>query len=230
MWVEWHDFWLKKVKQNKTPIFFFRFEDLLLQPEPVLKDMFRFILGAEKGIDNTIIEKRIQDVIHTGKNFLYKPRQAGGGFHKHEKLLTKKQMDDLMSKLEYYIHFFGYAKDERSGDISNAPAPASSFNSYTPQIFDFYDYKGQASQGSKDAYMDYLKVNEAMFQLRLKNKNSPAEKVKESLIKINGNGNGEDDGFSMLLKKEILNYVELIEYSHIADPTKAVKSEKEKAA
>ena len=74
MWVEWHDFWLQKVKENKTPIFFFRFEDLLLQPEPVLKDMFRFILGAKDGVDDTIIEKRIQDVIGSGKNFLYKPR------------------------------------------------------------------------------------------------------------------------------------------------------------
>ena len=82
-WLEWHDFWMDKVKRSNIPIFFFRFEDLLLQPEAVLKDMFQFILGEKKGLDNTIMEKRIRDVINTGKNFLYKPRQAGGGFHKH---------------------------------------------------------------------------------------------------------------------------------------------------
>jgi len=90
MWVEWHDFWLQKVKEQSIPIFFFRFEDLLVQPEPVLKDMFQFILGQEKGIGGTIIEQRIQDVIKTGKNFLYRPRSAGGGFHKHVNKLSKE--------------------------------------------------------------------------------------------------------------------------------------------
>lgn len=44
MWVEWHDYWMLKVKEKSIPIFFFRFEDLLVQPEPVLNDMFKFIL------------------------------------------------------------------------------------------------------------------------------------------------------------------------------------------
>jgi hypothetical protein len=44
--------------------------------------MFRFIL-AEKNLGGKIIEQRIKDVISSGKNFLYKPRSAGGGFHKH---------------------------------------------------------------------------------------------------------------------------------------------------
>jgi len=52
-------------------------------------------------------------VISGGRNFLYKPRSAGGGFHKHASKLTSEQMNHLMEKLEYYLHFFGYAKDER---------------------------------------------------------------------------------------------------------------------
>ena len=82
MWKEWHDFWMDKVKNTDIPIYFFRFEDLLLNPEPILKDMFKFIL-AEPNVDGAVIETRIQDVIKTGKNTLYKPRSAGGGFHKH---------------------------------------------------------------------------------------------------------------------------------------------------
>ena len=46
------------MKTKEIPIFFFRFEDLLVNPEIVLKDMFRFIL-AKKDIDGTIAEKRI---------------------------------------------------------------------------------------------------------------------------------------------------------------------------
>lgn len=55
MWLEWHDYWMEKVKTSKIPIYFFRFEDLLLDPEPILKDIFRFVL-AEKDIDGTVIE------------------------------------------------------------------------------------------------------------------------------------------------------------------------------
>ena len=44
------------------------------------------MLGEEMGIDDTIIEKRIKDVIATGKNYLYKPRS--GAINKHTKLIT----------------------------------------------------------------------------------------------------------------------------------------------
>ena len=55
----------QKHKKEPSLYFFFRFEDLLMNPEPVLKDMFRFIL-AEENLENTIIEKRIKDVVGNG--------------------------------------------------------------------------------------------------------------------------------------------------------------------
>jgi hypothetical protein len=79
---------MEKVKTSAIPIYFFRFEDLLLQPEQTLKEMFRFIL-AKKNLDGKVIEHRIKDVISTGKNFLYKPRSSGGGFHKHADKISK---------------------------------------------------------------------------------------------------------------------------------------------
>ena len=78
---------MEKVRAAKVPVYFFRFEDLLIQPEVILKDMFKFVL-AEKDIDGTIIEQRIKDTILGGKNFLYQPRSAGGGFNKHVKKIT----------------------------------------------------------------------------------------------------------------------------------------------
>ena len=57
----------QKHKKEPYQYFFFRFEDLLMNPEPVLKDMFRFIL-AEENLENTIIEKRIKDVVGNGQN------------------------------------------------------------------------------------------------------------------------------------------------------------------
>jgi len=97
-WLKWHDYWMEKVKTSAIPIYFFRFEDLLIQPEDVLKDMFKFIL-ADKNLDGKVIEQRIKDVISGGKNFLYKPRSAGGGFHKHADKIDKDQMKSLMDKL-----------------------------------------------------------------------------------------------------------------------------------
>jgi hypothetical protein len=111
MWLEWHDYWMEKVRTSEVPIYFFRFEDLLVNPEPILKDIFKIIL-AQKSIDGTVIEHRIRDVIKNGKNFLYKPRSAGGGCNKHASKLSLDQMAILMSKLEFYLHFFGYAKVE----------------------------------------------------------------------------------------------------------------------
>lgn len=71
----WHDYWMEQAKNSSVPIFFFRFEDLIQQPEIVLKDIFKFVLKTPN-IDGSIIEKRIQDTITGGKNYLYKPRQA----------------------------------------------------------------------------------------------------------------------------------------------------------
>jgi hypothetical protein len=154
---------MEKVKTSAVPIYFFRFEDLLLQPEHTLKEMFRFIL-AEKNLDGKIIEQRIKDVISGGKNFLYKPRSSGGGFHKHADKITKDQMADLMEKYEYYLHFFGYAKDERE---NQNPEKHVGPNGGTYNKFDFYDYNGKAKTENKDAYMDYLNVNEKMLNKRI---------------------------------------------------------------
>lgn len=74
----------------------------------------------------------------------------------------------MMNKLEYYLHFFGYAKDERKGHSDVATVMNSQGHNYPK--FPFYDYKGQASAASTDAYMDFLKLNENMLDMRLKEK------------------------------------------------------------
>ena len=51
-------------------------------------------------------------------------------------------MEALMDKLEYFIHFFGYATTDQPVDGET-------------NKFDFYDYKGKASQKSLDAYFKF---------------------------------------------------------------------------
>jgi hypothetical protein len=77
-------------------------------------------------------------VISGGKNFLYKPRSAGGGLHKHADKLSESQMKDLMDKLEYYNHFFGYAKTPKNYKEKKVNAE------FDPLILDFYDYGDKA--------------------------------------------------------------------------------------
>jgi len=66
-------------------------------------------------------------------------------------------MEALMDKLEYFIHFFGYATSDQAveGETNK---------------FDFYDYKGKASQKSLDAYFKFNDLNKRMLENRMTHK------------------------------------------------------------
>ena len=49
----------------KIPTFFMRYEDLKLKPEPVLTDLFCFMLDVES-LEGTLCERRIKEVTATG--------------------------------------------------------------------------------------------------------------------------------------------------------------------
>ena len=59
---KWFDVYLRDMKKREVPILFVRFEDLLMDPEPELRNIMRFILGM-KDITGTNAERRIQEVI-----------------------------------------------------------------------------------------------------------------------------------------------------------------------
>ncbi len=44
IWRRWHQYWIDKAREQEVPIYFFRFEDMLQNPEEVLKDIFAFAL------------------------------------------------------------------------------------------------------------------------------------------------------------------------------------------
>lgn len=57
-------------------------------------------------------------------------------------------MSLLMSKLEYYLHFFGYAGG-------------------SDDCFEFYDYKGTAKPENVEACLEFKKLNEKMLEMRV---------------------------------------------------------------
>ena len=71
----WFQYWLDMAENTNKAVYFFRFEDILSQPEIELRNLFKFILGIDE-IEGTVIERRIKDVMGMGakKNQTYKPR------------------------------------------------------------------------------------------------------------------------------------------------------------
>ena len=49
----------------KIPTYFMRYEDLKMNPEPVLDGLFRFLLDVES-IEGTVVKSRIQEVTSSG--------------------------------------------------------------------------------------------------------------------------------------------------------------------
>ena len=93
------------------PVYFFRFEDILANPEAELRELFKFILNIDS-LEGTVIEQRIKDVIAMGtkKSQAYKPRQ--GGTNRNAKNYLPEQIEFTKNYNEDLFHIFGYVKDE----------------------------------------------------------------------------------------------------------------------
>lgn len=61
-WRDFHNFWVKKARDENFPVLFFRFEDIMQDPKKVLMDVFAFTLDRPS-VEGTLIEKRIDYLI-----------------------------------------------------------------------------------------------------------------------------------------------------------------------
>lgn len=97
-------------------------------------------------IDNTVIERRIQDVMAMGSksNQTYAPRQ--GGTNRNLKNYLPEQLEYTKEHNEELFHTFGYVKDEERIPDNNTP---------------FLDYEGKAKPSSV-AKTNYYKQLNAM--------------------------------------------------------------------
>lgn len=71
MWKDFHDFWLKA----KIPVHVIRYEDIVLNPVPVLSELCCFLLNAES-IQGTKVEKYINLACQEKAPEVYKPRKG----------------------------------------------------------------------------------------------------------------------------------------------------------
>lgn len=51
----WHEYWIKMAKETDKPIYFFRFEDVMVNPRRELTNLMKFILGIDS-LEGTVIE------------------------------------------------------------------------------------------------------------------------------------------------------------------------------
>lgn len=121
-----------------------RYEDLLLEPEPVLIECFKFLLDAPT-IEGTIVEKRIQDIAREGfaSKSVYKLKTKSNDLMKNMHMYTEAQIDELKEMLVDYNLFCGYTN---AGDEK-----ATAFFNYEDDAF---------SEEQMESNKGFLKVNE----------------------------------------------------------------------
>ena len=92
IYAKFFDVYLKDVKARKVPVLFVRFEDLLTDPEPELRNIMRFFLGMED-ITGTNAERRVQEVIakgHKATQSTYKLKETTLKFNAQAKRFNDK--------------------------------------------------------------------------------------------------------------------------------------------
>lgn len=97
-------------QSSRTPTYFVRYEDLRLNPLPVLKEMFAFMLEVDS-IDGTVLEKRLIEVCsteHTTKA-RYKLKSTSSNLSRNQGLYTKEQLEYMGKVMQKHNYFFGYA-------------------------------------------------------------------------------------------------------------------------
>jgi hypothetical protein len=75
VWVDYHKWWFTQAKSARVPLYFVRYEDILVGTEKSLNEIFAFALELES-TEGTVIEKRISDILQSnGHNasIVYKP-------------------------------------------------------------------------------------------------------------------------------------------------------------
>jgi deferrochelatase/peroxidase EfeB len=54
VWNKWHKWWLEEAENGKTPVYFFRFEDMIKNPEYENEKLMQFVLGIKGSMEGTV--------------------------------------------------------------------------------------------------------------------------------------------------------------------------------
>ena len=120
MTLNYRDFHNKVLNQiaDQIPTFFMRYEDLKVNPVPVLTDLFCFLLDVPS-IEGTVVERRINEVTQGGFSSVsaYKLKYTGSSLNRNSHMYNTAQMDYMKTELEDMIRFYQYDGSSQEGDV-----------------------------------------------------------------------------------------------------------------
>ena len=102
---EGHDYIIKNVV-DQIPTYFVRYEDLLQNPAPILKDVFKVALNVES-IEGTILERRIEEV-SARVQLINNSKAMGTPKVKSVDFFSIDQLQTLNNDMFDYLNFFKY--------------------------------------------------------------------------------------------------------------------------
>ena len=104
-----HEYVMDNISKQ-IPTLLMRYEDLVLDPEKVLSDLFCFLLEVQS-IEGTVVEERIKTVVKAGhsKSMVYGLKQKEIRFNKSRDMIDDRLFKDISEELKDYITFFGYS-------------------------------------------------------------------------------------------------------------------------
>lgn len=99
---------------SAVPTYYIRYEDLILDPKPVLMELFCFLLEVPS-IAGTVVEKRIEDYCSKGSQAasVYKLKDGvasttNRNLSRNVAMYTPEQIEMLKDKMRDYLYFFKY--------------------------------------------------------------------------------------------------------------------------
>ena len=121
-WQSWVTGQTGKMKQNhdrvielarEIPTFFMRYEDLKINPEPVLTDLFCFLLNVDS-LEDTLCAQRIRDVSASGftTKTAYALKSTSNNLCRNRDMYSEEQLEAMSETLSEMINFWGYNKAE----------------------------------------------------------------------------------------------------------------------
>ena len=135
---DWWDKWVKDMAEMirfnhdyitntlsaQIPTYIFRYEDLVLDPEPVLLECFRFLLDVHS-LEGTVVEQRIKNISQQGfaAKSVYALKNTETNLNKNRHMYNEEQMKHLKEVLLDYNLFMGYTNSYKAEND-----PTSFFN------------------------------------------------------------------------------------------------------
>ena len=106
-----YNVYMKDAKKRECPMLFVRFEDLVMDPAPVLRQMMAFILNL-KDITGTNAERRLNEVLAMGSSatVTYSLKDSTRKCNQNITRYSEEQLNWVKSEFKEMLHFFGYAK------------------------------------------------------------------------------------------------------------------------